>query len=532
MPTLVHLIYIHGFQGNDTTFQSFPKHLQEHLERNIPTNLDIKIQSSLYPTYKSVKPISYATKNFLEWLSTQPPGPVILMGHSMGGLLAADAATDPSNNSGGNRGRPKRIVGVVAFDTPFLGMHPHVILSGIASLLPKDDKGKKEKSEKSMNKHPDVNVVDQEVTDDWEAFKRQANVHARDAPYSSDTYDRPRRESFVSATSTNLGVLPEIRSRSVSPVDRSPSSSANFMDRALSYVAAKNDDPIVKWLRKHADEPFSAGKRWITERFQFGSCMFDPADLKRRYTLLVEWGIGGGMWVNYWTTTLPRAEQQLQGGSGRQLLSPSPSIVPNDYGAMTPASNASSQSEEWHSMNEALSVQNSHEKSDAQATLDQPEESPVFLSVPTKSEHKQQVKEAEKARKQEEKSQKQEEKQAKKEAERIQKEGEKVRKQEEKQMREEEKKIQKEEKARAKEEKKWNDKTVHHFVVLPNGMAQSLGGMEKWENVPIAGVEDEVNAHTGLFIPAQNLQYEALVEKVAAKVLGWCERLRIAEYST
>lgn len=47
--------------------QSFPKHLQEHLEARIPPHLDIKIQTSLYPTYKSVKPIAYATKNFLEW---------------------------------------------------------------------------------------------------------------------------------------------------------------------------------------------------------------------------------------------------------------------------------------------------------------------------------------------------------------------------------------------------------------------------------------------------------------------------------
>jgi hypothetical protein len=47
--------------------QSFPKHLQEHIAAQIPEHLNIKIQSSLYPTYKSVKPISHATKNLLEW---------------------------------------------------------------------------------------------------------------------------------------------------------------------------------------------------------------------------------------------------------------------------------------------------------------------------------------------------------------------------------------------------------------------------------------------------------------------------------
>ena len=49
----------------------------------------------------------------------------------MGGLLAADAATDPSNNPDQYPGaKPKRIVGVVAFDTPYLGMHPYAVISG------------------------------------------------------------------------------------------------------------------------------------------------------------------------------------------------------------------------------------------------------------------------------------------------------------------------------------------------------------------------------------------------------------------
>lgn len=96
----------------------------------------------------------------------------------MGGLLAADAATDPSNKPDQSAGgRPRRIVGVVAFDTPYLGMHPHVVITGIASLLPKggEEGGKEEESERAMNEHPHVHIVDQKVTDDWEAFKKQAH---------------------------------------------------------------------------------------------------------------------------------------------------------------------------------------------------------------------------------------------------------------------------------------------------------------------------------------------------------------------
>jgi hypothetical protein len=84
----------------------------------------------------------------------------------MGGLLAAEAATDTSNKA-------HRIIAMLAFDTPYLGMHPHVVISGIASLFPKDDEKDKQKqlTEREMNEEH-VQMVDDAVTDDWGAFKK------------------------------------------------------------------------------------------------------------------------------------------------------------------------------------------------------------------------------------------------------------------------------------------------------------------------------------------------------------------------
>jgi len=62
-------------------------------------------------------------------LEDLPLGPVIVCGHSMGGLLIAEAATSTTHAAS------KRVIGLLAFDVPFLGMHPHVVISGIASLL-------------------------------------------------------------------------------------------------------------------------------------------------------------------------------------------------------------------------------------------------------------------------------------------------------------------------------------------------------------------------------------------------------------
>lgn len=100
----------------------------------------------------------------------------------MGGLLVADAATDPSNKG------HKRIVGMIAFDCPYIGMHPHVVISGIASLFAKkdkeDDKTEDRRggmdTERRMNEgevgEEGVHMVNENVTDDWERFKRESRM--------------------------------------------------------------------------------------------------------------------------------------------------------------------------------------------------------------------------------------------------------------------------------------------------------------------------------------------------------------------
>jgi len=59
---------------------------------------------------------------------------IVLLGHSMGGILGAEVVLLPSFYSPGARRHPG-ILGMIAFDTPFLGMHPGIISSGLASLF-------------------------------------------------------------------------------------------------------------------------------------------------------------------------------------------------------------------------------------------------------------------------------------------------------------------------------------------------------------------------------------------------------------
>ncbi|KAJ6588099.1 hypothetical protein B0H19DRAFT_1247806 [Mycena capillaripes] len=494
--TLVHLVYIHGFQGNDTSFQTFPTDLQEHLSANIPSHLNIKIKSSLYPTYKSRKPIALATQNFLAWLSTQPPGPVILLAHSMGGLLAADAATDASNSG---TPRSRRIFGVVAFDVPYLGMHPHVVISGIASLFPDDDGDKTTAGD--LNQHSDVQIVDGRVTDDWDAYKKDLDAHES----SRSLHSRSRSRSPVPVPSPAVSPPAESSSTLAPPApqpNRFGLPASPFVDKTLSFLSTHSNDPLVRWVRKHSDEPFSAGMRFVVEYFQFGSCMFDPSGLKERYARLVAWP--GGLWVNYWTQTLPRAPQE---GAHAAKLDREEEEADNDVAllqlgmtSMSTMDSASSPSASSIAPS-FVTAATSQESSSASSSPTTPSFAPSLASTATSplsppSDPKA-AKKAEKERRALEKSR--------------------------------EKELKKMQKQRAKEEKaekaRTKGKPGHHFIVLPTGLGQILGGGEKWEKIVISGCDDEVGAHCGLFIRGQNLDYDGLIERVGNRILGWCETL-------
>src|SRR4051794_11855525 len=64
-----------------------------------------------------------------------PDTDVVLLGHGMGGILAAEVALLPPRSPATGQPFRHRILGTIGFDTPYLGMHPGVIVSGIGSLF-------------------------------------------------------------------------------------------------------------------------------------------------------------------------------------------------------------------------------------------------------------------------------------------------------------------------------------------------------------------------------------------------------------
>lgn len=167
------LIYIHGFMGSEASFNDFPAHVH-HLLTAVLSESYV-VYTRIYPRYKSRGEIQTAVDQFSNWYVTksqvgeqcycslrfsfaghihrQNQGKtlttdgrlspheaddldVILLGHSLGGILAADVALMQVH--GIPDLKPKHhILGLINFDVPLLGVHPRVIPTGIGSLFQK-----------------------------------------------------------------------------------------------------------------------------------------------------------------------------------------------------------------------------------------------------------------------------------------------------------------------------------------------------------------------------------------------------------
>jgi pimeloyl-ACP methyl ester carboxylesterase len=84
------VVYIHGFVGSEASFHTFPFHVHMKLKERLAATH--AIHSKVYPRYKTYKAFHLATDNLSRWLSAHedPNTDVVLVGHSMGGLLAEE----------------------------------------------------------------------------------------------------------------------------------------------------------------------------------------------------------------------------------------------------------------------------------------------------------------------------------------------------------------------------------------------------------------------------------------------------------
>ncbi|BGP05328.1 hypothetical protein JCM10049v2_001133 [Rhodotorula toruloides] len=129
---LVVCVFLHGFKGGADTFLTFPDRLV-----NILSPCGIALEPLVYPPYDTRGELVTAVDNHVTWLTTlvaektarfrelggTGPVRVVLLGHSMGGLVIADTLLSTLSSAS------LPILGLVMYDSPLIGLNPAVFKS-------------------------------------------------------------------------------------------------------------------------------------------------------------------------------------------------------------------------------------------------------------------------------------------------------------------------------------------------------------------------------------------------------------------
>jgi hypothetical protein len=201
----------------------------------------------------------------------------------MGGILSAEVAL-LAPYSEANRVRFRhRILGTISFDTPFLGMHPGVIVSGIGSLF------------KPKPASPSLSPLDATI-----AGQALLPMPQSTASLDGTSADGGQLDPRQSQSTLGSGYFPtQSRLDSVTPSTATPASS-------LSPFATPTNDPnynppfpndvrlpirkgwdsTLHFVMKHSDGLTKATKSYVTSHLEFGGSLADYRGLKLRYEKL------------------------------------------------------------------------------------------------------------------------------------------------------------------------------------------------------------------------------------------------------
>jgi len=127
------IVYVHGFLGTKNTFHEFPDLLKESLKL-----YNVRVINKVFPAFETNGVFDDFVNMVIDWLYENTENyPIILMGHSMGGILNADVYRKISKDEvepKHKNEKPPKIVAVFGFDTPYFGLSSAIANAGVRKL--------------------------------------------------------------------------------------------------------------------------------------------------------------------------------------------------------------------------------------------------------------------------------------------------------------------------------------------------------------------------------------------------------------
>lgn len=223
---------------------------------------------------------------------------VILLGHSMGGLLSAEVALLLPYSTVGNQKHRHRILGTMNFDCPFLGIHPGVVVSGIGSLFRPAPEFSPGLANNEMTSEPSPLGLEQMPSAGSEDFDSR-NGHS----------------TLSSQASINSGSIDTSQSLVLSNVSsQDPNYNPPFPNDIRRPVRT-NWGSAVHFMTKHSDSLTTAARSYVTSHLEFGGCLADYKGLKNRYSrirALEDNRAERVRFVNYYTASTGRPKKQKE----------------------------------------------------------------------------------------------------------------------------------------------------------------------------------------------------------------------------
>ena len=201
----------------------------------------------------------------------------------MGGILAAEVALLPPYSPISRDPFRHHILGTVNFDTPFLGMHPGVVVSGIGSLFrpaPETPNAKYKSDTENTNAPLPMPPADGVL----DGSSREASLLRPLQEQDSNTSGYFTTHSDTASLNQSTSSHPT-RQNTLSPL-ASPINDPNFdppFPNDVRIPARKGWDNTLHFIMKHSDGLTKATKSYVTSHLEFGGCLADYAGLKSRY---------------------------------------------------------------------------------------------------------------------------------------------------------------------------------------------------------------------------------------------------------